>query len=219
MEPYFEALTESAMKGRLHGWQLWYVYAKERGVTLEMLREHPNPAFISGGFVRFLSNSEIKDHKRGEAMPAVQLIVELARPGFEMMESVYLRTVIQGYTTGVVKQPRYKTIWNLGIMMDYIAKGPPSEKLTRRQLYGRTTFVFMTLGPLRPAAQLRLVPDQERREADGSAIEVCGHSKTDKRRGVTWSVLRRVDIPNLCPIKLCDLCKANARRKGCTTSI
>jgi hypothetical protein len=199
MEAYFETLTPDMMKSRLHGWQLWHVYAKEQGVTLELLRQHPNPAFILGGFVRFLAESEIGDHKRREAMPAVQLIMEVVRPGFKVMESVYLRTIIQGYATGTVRQPRYKTIWNLGIMMDYIAKGPPSEKLARRQLYGRAAFVFMTLGPLRPAAQIRLRPDQERREPDGSSIEVCGHSKTDKKRGVTWSVLRRVETVNLCP--------------------
>jgi hypothetical protein len=219
MEAYFETLTPDMMKSRLHGWQLWYVYAKEQGVTLELLRQHPNPAFILGGFVRFLAVSKIGDHKRREAMPAVQLIMEVVRPGFKIMESVYLKTIIQGYATGTVRQPRYKTIWNLGIMMDYIAKGPPSERLARRQLYGRAAFIFMTLGPLRPAAQIRLRPDQERREPDGSSIEVCGHSKTDKKRGVTWSVLRRVETVNLCPVHLYDLCKADARKRGCTTSI
>jgi hypothetical protein len=76
MEAYFDALTGDQMKSRLHGWQLWYVYAKEQGITLRALQEHPNPAFVIGGFVRFLFVTKIAEHKRKEAMPWLQLILE-----------------------------------------------------------------------------------------------------------------------------------------------
>jgi hypothetical protein len=115
------------------------VYSKNQEITLQMLREHENPAFMLGGFVRFLYLSKVAEHKRKEAMPALQLNMDVVRPEYKPKDSIYLQTVILGYTVTTVIQSRYKSIWDLIMAFgnagasDDVATGPESGEESKRR--------------------------------------------------------------------------------------
>jgi hypothetical protein len=83
----------------------------------------------------------------------------------------------------------------------------------------RAVVVFMTFIPCRPIAMIPMDGTKETWKAGGKILTVGTKEKTDKDRGYTELVIRKIVEKNLCPLTLYRLLKARAARLGAGGSL
>ena len=214
MERWFHDLTESMVRARLHGWQLWERFCRAENITPAVMQSLPNPAVQMVEFIHFMEDSNTPAYRRRDAMPAVTLLFSLLQPYFNFSANAFLTSAIRNTTASVTQHSRYRDIWDLATLLDFIRSETPADQLTWDALMARTAALFMVFVPLRPASMLRLDPATERSTPGAKSIEVQGHDKTDTKKGVTWVAIRQLEESCLCPLTHYRLLKAGAIRRG-----
>jgi integrase len=219
MEAWFDGLTESMIRARLQGWLLWQQFCEQKSLVVADLQKHAHPAILVADFVFFMQAAKTPPYKRRNALPAVTLLFSLTHPLHHLSTNEYLRSAVRGTVSTIKQQSRYRDIWDLSILLDYIRNGPPAEELSWEELMARTVALMMIFIPLRPAAMLRLNPSKERRSEANASIEVLSHDKTDSKSAATWVVIRPLEDKKLCPLTQYELQKSGAQARGCTDTI
>ena len=217
---WFAWKTPSARKARLHGWRLGYCYFVENGLTASDMAACTNPAILVADFVVSLDLQQVKDYRIAEAKLAVQELFETIRPGSArvILESPVLRSIMISISAKVKRASRYLDIWPLGQLLDFIQRGPPSESLGYRDLAARTAAILMIFVPCRPVAMIRMDCSKWRwREQEGVLI-VPAKEKTDRGRGWTELVVRRLDVAEFCPYRHLTLLLKRAAELGCVSA-
>jgi hypothetical protein len=131
-----------------------------------------------------------------------------------LKESMLLRQALRAAVTGMVRGARYRNIWNLTNLFDYLRKGPPSDQLSLKQLRGKLAFLLMTLVPCRVVGIWKMEVEAERWAEDGNSVEVPTKEKTNHGRQGTVLVIRRCEVENWCPPTCYKLARARAARDG-----
>jgi hypothetical protein len=212
----FTGISEAAMRSKLHGWLLWAEFCKELKITPEHMRSVANPACVVSEFVNRMYEDDVSETKKREAMPAVYELFDVIRNDANLGNNTWLKGVLRSCTTAVKKQSKYRDIWDLGLLLDYLRELKPPEQAGWSDLMMRTAAIFMVFVPLRPAAMLRLDPRTVVKSKLGRSIEVTTCDKTDARRALTKVVIRPLEDIRLCPLKHFSLLVAGAKARGVT---
>jgi integrase len=136
-----------------------------------------------------------------------------------LKESIMVRQAILASVTGIVRGAKYRDIWDLRVVLEYIKKGPPSEELPRKELMGRTAFLMIVLLPCRPVGMWRMEVAEEKWSEDGNSVEVPTKEKTNHGKGRTVLVIRRCSVANWCPLTCYLLLREQARIRGVCNSL
>jgi hypothetical protein len=130
-----------------------------------------------------------------------------------------LRDSIRAALADVVRPSKYREIWRLEIVLDYIRGGPPSEQLAWVDLMERAALLFMIFIPCRPVGMLRMHAAESRFSSDGSSIEVPTKEKTNSGKGSTILLIRKGPVSNLCAVNVFTRLKTGAIARGVTDSL
>jgi hypothetical protein len=188
---WFTSKTVSTRRQRLHGWRLWQACCMENEILPEGMKGFSNPGMEVAYFIQ-------------EALTAVKELFEVVAPWalLFLKESIMVRQAIQAATTGLVRGAKYRDIWDLTVVMEFVRKGPPSEELPLKQLKGRTAFLFMVLLPCRLVGMWKMDVSTEKRAEDGQSVEVPTKERTHHGREETVLVIRCCKVANWCPLTL-----------------
>jgi hypothetical protein len=128
---WFDYKSKETRRKRLHGWRLWQEFCLEKGYTGEDLKAADNPPIIVTQFLWYLEEKGIKAYRVSEAYTAVHALWEIIRCGMTRIigESLMVREALQRNTGATKKGPRYREIWDLRILVEYIRKGPEPHLL------------------------------------------------------------------------------------------
>jgi hypothetical protein len=137
----------------------------------------------------------------------------------QLKESGVLRDTIRAALSDVIKTTKYREIWKLEIMLDFIREGPPSEDLSWVELMGRAAVLFMIFIPCRPVGIWRMRVKEEKVSADGKAIEIPTREKTNTSKGSTVLLIRAGTVPNLCAVRVYNLLRKGATARGITETV
>ena len=219
LNTWFAGISEGGVRSRLHGWALWAEFCQRQGVTPMGIKTCCNPIQLVAQFVCDMYLEGASESWRREAMAALYELLGSLRWEVNFKENPFLKSVIRGCTTAVKRQSKYREIWDLGILLDYLRKEGDPEDLTWSDLMRRTAAVFMIFVPLRPAAMLRLDPTTERTSKISKSIEIQTCDKTDARRARTYVAIRPLKDRRLCPLTHYRLLVKGAKERGLKDSL
>jgi hypothetical protein len=118
-----------------------------------------------------------------------------------------------------VRSTKYREIWKLEILLDYIRKDPPLEELSGVELMGRAGAVFMIFIPCRPIEMWRIRVEESKQSSYDKAVEVPTRERTNTCKGSTIFLLRAGLVSNLCPVRLHNLLRTRAMALGVFNSL
>jgi hypothetical protein len=213
---WLDKMGDSTRRKRLHGWRMWQDYCMENEYGPAEMWRFKNVVMVVSEFLASLEVVDTPLYLIKEALTAVKAMFEIVNASLyqQLNKSQMIGDVLRASTTGVKKVSKYRTIWKLEILLDYIQKGPPSERLDWFSLMARAAAVFMIFIPCRPIGTWRIDPGSERRSEDGKSVEVQAKEKTNHGKGTTALILRAGPSPNLCPLTVYRILKSEAVRKG-----
>ena len=214
METWLVDMPKSAMRSKLHGWALWSGFCEREGTTAKELKEDPSPVTRITDFICDMHLEGASESWRREAMPAVHEIFGALGIIGKLSENAFIRAIARSCTTAVKRQSKYREIWDLGILLDYLRSEGPPDRLNWSDLMRRTAAIFMIFVPLRPAAMLRLDPTTEKASKVSESIEVQTCDKTDSRRARTYIAIRPLGDKRLCPLTHYRLLVQGAKERG-----
>jgi hypothetical protein len=113
-------------------------------------------------------------------MAAVYELFGALRCEARLADNAWLRSVSRSCSTAITKHPKYRDIWEIGILLDYSRFQEVGEELSWSDLMRRAAAILMIFIPLRPAAMLGLDPSKERLSKTSRSIEVPTCNKTNK---------------------------------------
>jgi hypothetical protein len=155
---WFETKSVSTRRQRLHGCRLWQAHCVEHAIEPEGMRGFANPGMEVAYVIMAMSQMGTPYYLVKEALTAVKELFELIAPWALTLlrESFLVRQAVLAVVRGVVKGGKYRDVWDLRVVLEYIKNGPPSEELARKELMGRTAFLILVLLPCRPVGMWRM---------------------------------------------------------------
>jgi hypothetical protein len=126
---YWHGMSDSTVRSRLHGWRVWANYCKEEGITPQRVKQEKDPPPLMTDFVSYMQEVNTPDSYRTEAMPAVKELLHMLGATEGLNQNDFVKGVIRNTTRRINHQSKYREIWDLGILLDYIRQGPPAKKL------------------------------------------------------------------------------------------
>jgi hypothetical protein len=213
---WFNKFSESARRKRLHGWRMWQDYCVPNNFSLSDMSELHNPAMVVADFVSSLEVVDTQIYLIKEAVTAVKSLLEVADPRSSSLlrDSQILEDALRASNTAVKGVSKYRTIWKLEKLLEYMRKGPPHEQLSWTRLMARAAALFMIFIPCRPVGAWRMKPSTEKWASDGESVEVQAREKLDRGKGVTVLLLRKGPVENLCPVRVYLALRKEAAKKG-----
>ena len=213
---WWSRIPESTRRKRLHGWRMWQDYCMENGYQPADMRTFTNPVLEVSRFLATLETVGTPIYLVKEALTAVRALLEMADPRILPMlkDSPMIADTIRISTTGLKQVSKYRSIWKLDLLIDYIRDGPPSEELEWTRLMARAAALFMVFIPCRPIGAWRMDPQSEKWSADKSSVEITTKEKMDHGKSGSALLLRASTVPNLCPVHAYRLLKAGAASRG-----
>jgi hypothetical protein len=184
----FESKPVSTRRQR-HGWRPWQAHCVESAIEPEGMRRFATPGMEVAYFIMAMSQMGTPYYLAKEALTAVKDLLEVVAPWALTLlrESFLVRQAVLTAVTGVVRGAKYRDIWDLRVVLEYIRKGPPSEELPRKELMGRAAFLMMVLLPCRPGGMWRMDVSGEKWVEDGNSVEVPTREKrTIERNRRCW---------------------------------
>jgi hypothetical protein len=152
-------------------------------------------------------------------MTAIYELLGALRSEARLTDNVWLKSVTRSCSSVITKQSKYRDIWEIGILLDFLRLQELAENLSWSDLMRGTTAIFMVFIPLRPVAMLRLDPSNERISKTSKSIEVPTCNKTDSKREITYVVVRPLEDKRLCPLKHYRMIKEGAKKRGMTDTL
>jgi hypothetical protein len=80
-------------------------------------------------------------------MPAVCALFALLQPLQNVGQNIFLRGIVANNAIRIRQVSKYRHIWKLGVLLDFIRRGLPSSKLAWNDLLARTAAIFMIFIP------------------------------------------------------------------------
>jgi hypothetical protein len=176
---WFDGMSASSIKARLHGWLMWTCFCSERGLLAEGMLELSNPSVTMANFAAFVEGSKISAKWKADSRPAAVVLFDLLLPGARTTDNAFLRTFFRSATVTIRRHSKYGDIWALGPVLDGVRSSTPVEKLDWKRQKARCAFILMVFVPLRMIAIWRLDPTTERPGSSDGIIEVMTRDKTD----------------------------------------
>jgi hypothetical protein len=175
---------------------MWEEYCVESGYGPADMSRFKNVVLVVSEFLASLEVVDTPLYLIKEALTAVKAMFEIVDATlFQVLSnSQMIGEVLRGSTTGTKRVSRYRTIWKLEILLDYIRKGPLSDQLEWFPLMARAAAVFMIFIPCRPVGAWRIDPASEMWAADGKSVELQAKEKTNHGKGTTALIC----APSLC---------------------
>jgi hypothetical protein len=136
-----------------------------------------------------------------------------------LTNNTFLTTMIRGLVPRRRQQSKYREIWNLDVLFNYIRSLPPIEEVSEEDQMARGGIVLTAMVPLRPIEIIRLNPQTEVRSLIANSIEVETRQKTDTKSARTRAVLRPVEEKCFCPLTHYYVLKRAAARRGITDGL
>jgi hypothetical protein len=172
LKGWVETKSASTRRQRLHGWRLWQAHCVENAVEPEGMRKFANPGMEVAYFIMAMSQMGTPHYLVREALTAVKELFELVAPWAltVLRESFLVRQAVLAAVTGVIRGEKYRDIWDLRVVLEYIRKDPPSEELPRKELRSRTAFLMIVLLPGRPVGMWRMDVSGEKWAEDGNSM-------------------------------------------------
>jgi hypothetical protein len=120
MHVWWNNMTPSTIRSRLHDWRVWANYCQEEGVRPETVKQYKDPPSIVTEFVAYMADVDTPMSYRTEAIPAVKDLFRILGVGQSLDEHELLKGMIKGTTKRIHQQSRYRQILDIGIMFDYV---------------------------------------------------------------------------------------------------
>jgi hypothetical protein len=185
---------------RLNAWRLWYEFCEDKHITTDTLSLSRHPNFFITDFILYLSDKKISPDARAKAKSsAIYLLEQIS--GVADIGKERLVKDFQGLTATAPKpRPRYSTIWDLSILLQYIRRSPPLHLLSMPDLLSRVFALFMIFAMARPVEIFRIDIDHIVRSNQDTQWTIPTHRKTDK--GIETSLLTIIALPDktICPV-------------------
>jgi hypothetical protein len=169
---WFTAKTDGNRRGGLHGWRLWQTFYAENHYAVLTTRSYLNPPILLADFIRNITANGVSEHMKVEAKPAVIELFSILRNDANFKDNKFLRNVSRSLASHVKKQSKYRDIWDLSILLNYIRKGPDTDRLCWNDLMARAAAIFMVFIPLCPVGMWRINPNAEKQAEGVQSIEV-----------------------------------------------
>jgi hypothetical protein len=120
---FLERSFDSRRK-RLNAWRLWYEFCEDRHIITEALSASRHPNFFTTDFILYLCDRNISADARSKARSSAIYLVEQIS-GVPDLGKERLVKDFQAQTASSHKpRPRYTTIWDLNILLDFIRHSP-----------------------------------------------------------------------------------------------
>jgi hypothetical protein len=147
MRVWWNGMSPSTIRARLHGWRAWANYCQEETVTPQDVKQAKDPVSLIVEFVAYMEDVNTPDSYRTEAIPAVKELFGILGATQGLAGHDFLKSVIRSTARRVHQQSKYRQIWDIGILFDHIRNGIPSEKLPGSLLQTTTVALLMALCP------------------------------------------------------------------------
>jgi integrase len=214
MHSWFLKSSKNLRGSRLRGWLLWAWFCDAKQITPELMKTHERPDFLYADFLQWMEDTNVAQHLRKDAMPAVQDLFDVARRDARLSDSTFVRTTRRNTNAQVKTAPKDTEIWDLRIFTQYARDCPDPTKQPWPHLRGLIAAIFMVFVPCRPCAMVRLdTANAKVREKDGAYI-VPAQEKTDFGRGVTELIFRHTSEQRLSAGYYYDIAEARALGLG-----
>ena len=213
---WWSKMSASTRRKRLHGWRMWHDYCVENDYTSGDLVRLWNPVVVVSDFVGVLESIGTALYLIKESLTAVKSMYEILNAKiFRLLQgSPLINDTLRLSTSGVRRVSRYRTMWKLRVLLEYIRKDRSWKQLTWYQRTARAAALFMIFIPCRTIGAWRINCDTEVWSADGLSVDVTAKEKTDYGRGTTAFLIRACKVTNLCPLTAYRLLKAEASKRG-----
>jgi hypothetical protein len=199
---------------------LWQKYGVENRYEPGDMATFSNTVMVVAEFIASMQVGDTPLYLIKEAVTAVKGLSEVAKQGLlqVLQDSQVIAEALRASTTGVKRVSRYRTIWKLEVLLQFIQAGPPTERLELAPLMARSAALFMIFIPCRPVGAWRMDPRLKRWAEDGSSVELLAKEKTNFCKGTTALLIRRGRVPKLCPlVTYCTLKKQAASKRLVST--
>jgi hypothetical protein len=179
-----------------------------------------NPGMEAACFIQAMSQMGTPFHLIKEGLTAVKELFDAVAPWALLLlkESMMVKQAILAATTEMVRGTKYRDIWELTVVMEFVRKGSPPEELPLKKLKGRSAFLFMVLLPCRPVGMLMDV-SREKWAEDGESLEVPTKEKTNHGKGETVLIIRRCKVANWCPLTCYKPLREQAAERGAPNAL
>jgi hypothetical protein len=142
---------------------------------------------------------------------AIFLLEQLLR----VRELGHDRFVMDFSTSTIITNPskaKYKAIWDLNILLEFIRSSPPLSDLTNNQLVARVVALFMIFAMARPIEVFRADYSKQSFSQNGQQLSIPTKRKTDKGNNTSLLSLFRLPDKSLCPIRYWEELLRRAQR-------
>jgi hypothetical protein len=129
---WFDGMSADTIRARLHSWRLWEEYCRSRGITVTGMQELVNPAVVMANFLAYIQSAKVSEKWRCDARPAVLILLDLLLPGINVADNSFLKSMFRSVTVRVRRISKFRDIWSLGLVLDYIRNGRPLHCLLGR---------------------------------------------------------------------------------------
>jgi integrase len=139
-----------------------------------------------------MSQANIKPYIRLMAKSAAIFLLEQLKNVEDLGKDRMIMEFIASTASSIKAKPRYTTIWDLNILLDFIRKSPPLHGQSMNELIPRVVALLMIFAMVRPVEIFRMAVSEIVIEEDGSQWTIPTHRKTD----------RGVEMPDkaICPV-------------------
>jgi hypothetical protein len=148
------------------------------------------------------------------AKSAAIFLLEQLKNVKDMGKDRIIMEFVASTASSVKAKPRYITIWDLNIILDFIRKSHPLHDQTMNELIPRTVALLMIFAMARPVEIFRMAVSEIIVEEDGIQWTIPTHRKTD--RGIETSFLATIRLPDIaiCPVCYLEELKRRAFAKN-----
>jgi hypothetical protein len=184
-----------AKRHRINAWHHWYNFCEDQHLTIPSLIVSNNPAHLISDFLLYLLEGKVASSPaRAAKSAAVFLLEQLLN-----ISDLGHNRVVTSFTASTTSAPsssksRYRTIWDLDILLNHISLSPPLYLLSLDALMARTMALLMIYAMARPIEVLRAEHEEAVFSSDGQQLSIPTRRKTDKgKQGSNLTVFRLSD--------------------------
>jgi hypothetical protein len=198
---WFTQMKFDARRKRLNAWKTWYEYCEDEHETVQKIRANDHPNFLISDFVVYMVEKKITPSKRLNAKSAAIYILEQIKNVKELGKDRLVKEFLAITNTSVKSKPRYTTIWDITILLNFIRQSPPATTQTMSQLIPRTCALLMIFAMARPVEIFRICLTGLKRTNGDQQWSIPSHRKTDKGNETSFLTIIRLPDKSICPVE------------------
>jgi hypothetical protein len=205
-------MSYTARRHRLSAWKTWLEFCDYKHISVSDLNKTTHPSFLMTDFLLYMSEINLPPSNRLRAKFAAIFLLEQL---LCVRDLGHDRFVMDFSASTIISNPskaKYKAIWDLSILLDFIRSSPPLSDLSNNQLVARVVALFMIFAMARPIEVFRANYSKQFFSKDGQQLSIPTKRKTDKGNNTSLLSLFRLSDKNLCPIRYWEEILRRARR-------